>query len=61
MLFDWIFFCINQYHKFFKITMSILDIKSTNPDQYPPPREDEEALALHRDWTEAEENMAKRK
>lgn len=41
--------------------MSTLDIKSANPDQYAPPRDDEEALTLHCDWTKDEEAKAKRK
>jgi hypothetical protein len=41
--------------------MSTFDIKSANPDEYPPPRDDEEALTLHRDWTKDEEAKAKRK
>ncbi|KKY18205.1 putative alternative sulfate transporter [Phaeomoniella chlamydospora] len=41
--------------------MSVEDIKSTNPDQYPPPRQDEEALAIVSDWTKEEEVKAKRK
>ncbi|KAG7293701.1 hypothetical protein NEMBOFW57_003758 [Staphylotrichum longicolle] len=41
--------------------MSGFDIKSANPDQFPPPRDDEESLALRRDWTPEEEAKAKRK
>ncbi|ERF76214.1 hypothetical protein EPUS_09281 [Endocarpon pusillum Z07020] len=41
--------------------MSTFKIKSTNPDEYPLPRDDEEGLTLQRDWTEDEEVKAKRK
>lgn len=41
--------------------MSHIDIKSADPDEYPPPKDDEEALTLHRDWTAEEEAKAKRK
>ena len=41
--------------------MSGLDLKSSNPDDYPRPREDEEVLNLDRDWTAEEEAKAKRK
>ncbi|KAG4442148.1 hypothetical protein IFR05_002361 [Cadophora sp. M221] len=41
--------------------MSGLDLKSSNPDDYPRPREDEEVLNLDRDWTKEEEAKAKRK
>jgi hypothetical protein len=38
------------------------DIKSADPDRYPPPAEDEQAMALHAvDWTKEEEARAKRK
>lgn len=41
--------------------MSKLDYKSANPDEYLPPRDDEEALVLDQDWTKDEETKAKRK
>lgn len=41
--------------------MSIFETKAVARDPFPPPREDEEALALSRDWTEEEEAKAKRK
>lgn len=41
--------------------MSTSDIKLANPDQHPAPRDDEEVLVLHRDWTKDEEVKAKRK
>jgi predicted MFS family arabinose efflux permease len=41
--------------------MSGFDIKAADPGQYPPPREDEESLALQRDWSPEEEVKAKRK
>jgi hypothetical protein len=41
--------------------MAGLDVKSADPDQYPAPPEDEESLALQRDWTPEEEAKAKRK
>ncbi len=41
--------------------MSGFDIKSADPDQYLPPRDDEESLALQRDWTPEEESRAKLK
>ncbi|KAL2072979.1 hypothetical protein VTL71DRAFT_10303 [Oculimacula yallundae] len=41
--------------------MSGLDLKSSNPDDYPRPREDEENLNLNQDWTLEEETKAKRK
>jgi len=41
--------------------MSAIDIKSSNPDDFLPRRDDEEALALQRDWTKEEEAKAKRK
>ncbi|KAK3299732.1 major facilitator superfamily domain-containing protein [Chaetomium fimeti] len=41
--------------------MSGFDVKSADPGQYPPPREDEESLALQRDWSPEEEAKAKRK
>ncbi|EAQ93881.1 conserved hypothetical protein [Chaetomium globosum CBS 148.51] len=41
--------------------MSGFDIKSADPGQYPPPCEDEESLALQRDWSPEEETKAKRK
>ena len=41
--------------------MSGFDIKTGDPGQYPPPREDEESLALQRDWSPEEEAKAKRK
>jgi hypothetical protein len=41
--------------------MSNFDFKSANPDDYPPPRDDEEALTLDRDWTPHEESKAKLK
>jgi len=37
------------------------DIKNAHPDYYSPPKEDEEALNLTRDWTVEEEARAKRK
>ncbi|EWC48499.1 hypothetical protein DRE_07733 [Drechslerella stenobrocha 248] len=37
------------------------DLKSQNPDEYPPPLEDEEGLTLATDWTPEEEAAAKRK
>lgn len=37
------------------------DLKRTDTDSFPRPREDEEALNLQRDWTRAEEIKAKRK
>lgn len=45
----------------FSAIMSHLEIKSSNPDGYPPPKEDEESLALHVDWKKEEEIKAKRK
>lgn len=41
--------------------MTGLDDKIIDPNQYPPPREDEEGLNLARDWTVEEEVKAKRK
>jgi len=41
--------------------MLAADIKTTDPDHYPPPREDEETLTVQRDWTREEEVKAKRK
>lgn len=41
--------------------MSGLDLKTSNPDEYPRPREDEEVLNLDTDWTKEEEARAKRK
>lgn len=41
--------------------MDGFDIKSADPDRFSRPREDEEALALERDWTPEEEAKAKRK
>ena len=41
-------------------TMSV-DIKHANPDKFPSPVEDEEALTLRVDWTKEEETRAKRK
>lgn len=41
--------------------MSGLDLKSSNPDDYSRPREDEEVLNLEQDWTKEEEAKAKRK
>jgi len=41
--------------------MSGLDLKTSNPDEYPRPREDEEVLNLDTDWTKEEEAKAKRK
>jgi hypothetical protein len=41
--------------------MSGFNIKAADPGQYPPPREDEESLALQRDWSPEEEVKAKRK
>ena len=37
------------------------DVKDQDPDHYAAPPEDEEALTLTKDWTEAEEKKAKRK
>lgn len=41
--------------------MSKIDHESADPSQYAPPRDDEEALTLHADWTKEEESKAKRK
>jgi hypothetical protein len=41
--------------------MTGFDIKSADPDTFPPPRDDEECLARQRDWTPEEEVRAKRK
>lgn len=41
--------------------MTKLDSKSVDPTQFAPPREDEEALTLHVDWTKEEELKVKRK
>lgn len=41
--------------------MSALDSKSAIADGYPVIQDDEEALNLHRDWTNEEEAKAKRK
>ncbi|KAH7123010.1 alternative sulfate transporter [Dactylonectria macrodidyma] len=41
--------------------MTKLDSKSADPTQFAPPREDEEALTLHVDWTREEELKVKRK
>jgi len=38
-----------------------VDIKHANPDKFPSPVEDEEALTLRVDWTKEEETRAKRK
>lgn len=38
-----------------------MGVFSKNMDEFPPPQEDEEVLALQRDWTPAEERKAKRK
>ncbi|KAK5103979.1 hypothetical protein LTS08_003403 [Lithohypha guttulata] len=38
-----------------------MGVFSKNMDEFPPPQEDEEVLALQRDWTPAEERQAKRK
>ncbi|KAI5195570.1 putative MFS transporter [Aureobasidium subglaciale] len=35
------------------------DLKSTHPDHYSVPRDDEESLTIERDWTEEEERKAK--
>ena len=37
------------------------DVKRINPDEYLPPREDEEVFTIERDWTPQEESRAKRK
>lgn len=37
------------------------DVKRINPDEYLPPREDEEVLTIERDWTKEDEVHAKRK
>lgn len=37
------------------------DLKNVNPDEYPPPKDDEQPLALEVDWTREEEIRAKRK
>ena len=37
------------------------EIKHANPDKFPSPGEDEEALTLRVDWTKEEEAKAKRK
>jgi hypothetical protein len=37
------------------------DTKIGDPDYHPPPKEDEEPLALRADWTKEEETKAKRK
>lgn len=41
--------------------MVTLDTKSAGAAQLPTPREDEESLTLHTDWTLEEEAKAKRK
>jgi hypothetical protein len=41
--------------------MSSSDIKSTDPDHFLPPNEDEEPFTLRQDWTKKEEARAKRK
>ncbi|EPS37655.1 hypothetical protein H072_8682 [Dactylellina haptotyla CBS 200.50] len=37
------------------------DLKTQNPDRFPPPRDDEEGLTIEVDWTKEEEKAAKRK
>ena len=41
--------------------MAGFDVKAADPDHYSQSREDEESLALQRDWTPEEEAKAKRK
>jgi hypothetical protein len=41
-------------------TMAKLETTQSNSD-YPVPRDDEESLTLHKDWTPEEERKAKRK
>jgi hypothetical protein len=38
-----------------------LDRKTSDEEQYPPPREDAVGLTVQRDWTVEEEAKAKRK
>ncbi len=41
--------------------MSISHLKSSNPDHFSPPSDDEEPFTLQEDWTKEEEVKAKRK
>jgi hypothetical protein len=41
--------------------MPQLDRKTSNKSGFPAPRDDEEALNVHVDWTQEEEAKAKRK
>ena len=61
MFLQWNLFNSNQNHNHWSANMSKLDFKSANPDEYLPPRDDEEALVLDQDWTKDEEAKAKRK
>jgi hypothetical protein len=41
--------------------MTKTDVGVLNPDEFLPPRDDEESLSIIRDWTREEEAQAKRK
>ena len=41
--------------------MGTSDPKYLNPDEYAGPKDDEESLVIHRDWSKEEETKAKRK